>query len=97
MKNAEQLFNFLNPVHTYITACLERGENVLVHCMAGAHRAGTTGVSYMMKFGGLGYKDARKVARKCRPVIDPNGQLEKLLKKQEMAMKTIPPKSVENV
>ena len=51
----------------------------MVHCLAGAHRAGTTAVSYMMKAGGLGYEDARKVARKCRPVIDPCGQLEKLL------------------
>lgn len=71
--------NFLHPVHTFIDSCLERGENVMVHCLAGAHRAGTTGVSYMMKASGLGYEEARMVARKCRPVVDPCGQLEKLL------------------
>ena len=89
LNNAEQIFNFLHPVHSYIRSCLERGENVLVHCMAGAHRAGTTGVSYMMQASGLGYEDARKVARAVRPVINPCGQLETLLQRQEEAAKEI--------
>lgn len=89
LKDGEQIFNFLHPVHSYIQSCLERGENVMVHCMAGAHRAGTTGVSYMMKASGLGYEDARRVARKVRPVVDPCGQLETLLKKQEEAAKEV--------
>jgi protein-tyrosine phosphatase len=43
--------NFFKPCHDFIDEALKRGENVMVHCLAGAHRAGTTGVSYMMKAG----------------------------------------------
>ena len=32
-----------------IENALENGHNVMVHCLAGAHRAGTTGISYMMR------------------------------------------------
>ena len=46
---AEQVMNFWHPAHSFIEGSLQRGENVLVHCMAGAHRAGSTGVSFLMK------------------------------------------------
>jgi hypothetical protein len=72
-------------------SCLERGENVMIHCLAGAHRAGTGAVSFMMRQSGLSYEDARKVARKCRPVIDPYGQLEGLLHSLEKAADEIKP------
>ena len=34
---------FLKPVLEFINDVINRGESVLVHCLAGAHRAGTTG------------------------------------------------------
>ena len=36
---------FLKPVLEFINDVINRGESVLVHCLAGAHRAGTTGRS----------------------------------------------------
>ena len=47
----------------------------MVHCLAGAHRAGTTGVSYMMKAGKMGFNEALRVAKTQRPVVDPMGEL----------------------
>lgn len=49
MNTAEGVAQFFNPVHSFIDGAINDGKNVLVHCMAGAHRAGTTGVSYLMK------------------------------------------------
>ena len=40
------------PTNVYMIAiienCTNNGENVLIHCLAGAHRAGTTGISWLM-------------------------------------------------
>lgn len=38
-----ELSAFLKPVLEFINDVINRGESVLVHCLAGAHRAGTTG------------------------------------------------------
>jgi protein-tyrosine phosphatase len=47
----EGVLIFFEPLHKFIETALEKGQNVMVHCMAGAHRAGTAGVSYMMRGG----------------------------------------------
>jgi protein-tyrosine phosphatase len=57
----------------------------MVHCLAGAHRAGTTGVSYMMRAGNLKYIEARKIAKQRRSVVDPFANLEQLLIRLEKA------------
>jgi protein-tyrosine phosphatase len=57
----------------------------MVHCLAGAHRAGTTGVSYIMKKGQMKYMQARMIAKKLRPVVDPFAGLEELLYNLEAA------------
>ena len=51
LQEPQSVLNFFDPVHDFIERCLLNGENVMVHCLAGAHRAGTTGVSYMMRSG----------------------------------------------
>ena len=58
---------------------------MLVHCLAGAHRAGTTGVSFMMRQGRLDAATAIKLAKVLRPVVDPFGQLHELLVRLEKA------------
>ena len=40
---------FEDGCHGWIADALAGGHNVMVHCLAGAHRAGTTGVSFMMR------------------------------------------------
>jgi protein-tyrosine phosphatase len=49
MNTAEGVLKFFEECHNFIENSLNDGKNVMVHCMAGAHRAGTAGVSYMMK------------------------------------------------
>ena len=80
---------FWAPAHDFIDAALDDGHNVMVHCLAGAHRAGTTGVSYMMKAGKMSYTEALRVAKRQRPVVDPMGYLEEMLLKLEWAYKIL--------
>jgi len=71
---------FWGPMLAFVDGALARGESVLVHCLAGAHRAGTTGCLLLMYKAGLGKVEAIKSAKKLRPVIDPIGGLPELLK-----------------
>ena len=71
--------------HAWIAAHLDEGRNVLVHCLAGAHRAGTTGVSFMMREGRYNADTAIRLAKALRPVIDPFGSLLELLERLERA------------
>lgn len=70
---------FFSEAHKFIDDCLEQGKNCMVHCLAGAHRAGTTGVSYVMKANDWSYRKALVHCKKIRPVVDPMGPLEDLL------------------
>ena len=55
------------------------GENILIHCLAGAHRAGSAGVIAIMYLTGLDSSEALAAARLARPVIEPIGSLGQLL------------------
>ena len=76
---------FENGCHAWIADALESGHNVMVHCLAGAHRAGTTGVSFMMREGRFDATTAIKLAKYQRPIVDPFGQLHELLTRLEAA------------
>lgn len=69
----EEILAFFAEAHNFIDDAVNNGGSVLIHCIAGAHRAGTCGVSYMMKAGKLDYEQALRLAKKIRPVIDPMG------------------------
>ena len=83
------VLEFFSEVHNFIDEALNNGQNVMVHCLAGAHRAGTTGVSYMMKAGKMSFNEALRVAKTQRPVVDPMGELGNLLLKLESAKKQL--------
>jgi hypothetical protein len=55
----------------FIDSAIQNGDSVLVHCLAGAHRAGTTGTSCLIHYAGLDVDTAIKTAKQLRPVIDP--------------------------
>mmetsp|Transcript_23207 Transcript_23207/g.32452 ORF Transcript_23207/g.32452 Transcript_23207/m.32452 type:complete len:243 (+) Transcript_23207:81-809(+) len=76
---------YFNPVFNFISSALEKGENCLVHCLAGAHRAGTTGVACLMYFGNMSFKEALADAKLSRPIINPIGQFPELLQKLDSA------------
>eukprot|EP00667_Euglena_gracilis_P017360 EG_transcript_18287 len=80
------VLSFLQPVLSFIQRALEDGRNVLLHCLAGAHRAGTMGVIVLMHFAGLRLPDALAAAKKCRPVINPIGMLIQLLDRCDRAL-----------
>ena len=77
----ELVYSFFEPVLQFIRHAAENGGHVLIHCFAGAHRAGSTGVAFLMYMEHLRTEDAIATAQCLRPVIDPKayGNLHKLL------------------
>eukprot|EP00322_Chrysochromulina_rotalis_P016433 CAMPEP_0115852820 /NCGR_PEP_ID=MMETSP0287-20121206/13190_1 /TAXON_ID=412157 /ORGANISM="Chrysochromulina rotalis, Strain UIO044" /LENGTH=210 /DNA_ID=CAMNT_0003306887 /DNA_START=61 /DNA_END=693 /DNA_ORIENTATION=+ len=66
-------------VFSFVNGALSKGENVLVHCLAGAHRAGTTGVLLLMHKTGMGAEEATRAAKELRSAINPICDFPKLL------------------
>lgn len=73
------LIGFIDPLFRFIDEAIERGECVLVHCLAGAHRAGTTGCACLMHYASMDVPTAIATAKTLRPIIDPIGQLPEFL------------------
>ncbi|CAD7963214.1 unnamed protein product [Amoebophrya sp. A25] len=44
----QEVLRFFRPLFDFVDEQLREGRNVLIHCLAGAHRAGATGVAYCM-------------------------------------------------
>jgi len=83
MQHQNNIPAFIQPLFDFVDAALAKGENVLVHCLAGAHRAGTTGCLLLMYKANMAHQEAIRSAKKLRPVIDPIGGLPELLKRYE--------------
>ena len=77
------LATFVGKLFVFVDAALAAGRSVLVHCLAGAHRAGTTGVLLLMYKEGLSAEAAVAAAQARRPIINPIGQLPLLLRRYE--------------
>ena len=73
--NASEIVAFILTLFAFVDDALAKGESVLVHCLAGAHRAGTTGCLLLMHRHALGPQDAIKAAKSLRPIINPIGSL----------------------
>ena len=88
----ELVTSFFEPAMSFIQNAVEGGGHVLIHCFAGAHRAGSTGVAFLMKMEHLRVEDAIATAQCLRPVIDPKafGDLYTLLCVLERALFTEP-------
>lgn len=71
--------DFFQRMFHFVQEALERNESVLIHCLAGAHRAGSCGVSLLMYFLDIELSRAVFLAKLCRPIIDPIGSLPKVL------------------
>jgi len=83
VKSDADAAHFVLPMLEWVGEALASGKNVMVHCLAGAHRAGTTGCICLMHFAGLSAKEAVPAAKRCRPIIDPIGDFPELLAKLE--------------
>ena len=75
----EKLKYFINTYLDFIRDGLETGDTILVHCLAGAHRAGTAAIIALMFLLDLDKSQALKAAQTARPVIEPIGSLAELL------------------
>ena len=56
MKSDEGVIRYFNVCFSFIESIVSKGESVLIHCLAGAHRAGTTGTAWLMYAEDLGVK-----------------------------------------
>eukprot|EP00756_Hemistasia_phaeocysticola_P034500 Hpha_TRINITY_DN16523_c8_g1::TRINITY_DN16523_c8_g1_i1::g.137072::m.137072 len=66
-------WKYFEPVFRFVSDNLTAGQNVLVHCLAGAHRAGTCGIALLMLFCRWDSKEATSAAQRLRPAIMPIG------------------------
>lgn len=78
---------FFAPLFDFVAAELGAGEPVLIHCLAGAHRAGTAGIACLMRLCTLNREEATAAAQTARPVIRPIGDFPLLLKALEDALR----------
>merc|ERR1711924_336420 len=44
----KRVLEYMQPLFEFCDSALESGRSVLVHCRAGAHRAGTAGTAYLL-------------------------------------------------
>ena len=77
---------FFGKVFRWVDSALARGESVLIHCLAGAHRAGTAGTAYLMHAAQLPADMAIQAAKKMRPAISPICDFPTLLSYYEKAI-----------
>ena len=82
----KSVLDYFKPVFQFIKEHIDRKEGVLIHCLAGAHRAGTVGVASLMYFADLNMNSAIFHARTVRPIIDPTiGTLPRVLQRLDKA------------
>ena len=82
----KSVLDYFKPVFAFIKEHIDKKEGVLIHCLAGAHRAGTVGVASLMYFADLNMNSAIFHAKTVRPIIDPTiGTLPKILQRLDKA------------
>jgi len=76
---------YMSKLFDFVDKATAEGHGVLIHCLAGAHRAGTAGVAYIMHAAQVDLPTALAAAKRLRPVVNPIGQLILLLAKFNIA------------
>ena len=84
--SAARALAFFRKYFEWVDSQLSSGHNVLVHCLAGAHRAGTAGIAYLMHACKLDRIKATAMAKAARPVINPIYRFRDLLKVLELGL-----------
>ena len=75
----------------WIDEATANGHSVLIHCLAGAHRAGSTAIAFLMHARGLDVREATIAAKRCRPCIEPLGGFAGLLVRLDVANRSLAP------
>ena len=86
--NNDAVVLFFQPIFDFIDQLLCNGKHVLIHCLAGAHRAGTTAIAYLMYKKKISLQKAIVLAKLRRSVIDPVGSFPALLIRLELGLST---------
>lgn len=86
-RKPETVYAFFAPFFQFLDDQLLDGKSILIHCLAGAHRAGTAGIASLMHLTGMTASEAIKTAQTLRPAINPIGDFPKLLALLEEGMK----------
>ncbi len=73
------MWGYFKTLFDVVEGELREGRSVLIHCLAGAHRAGTAGVACLMYFLRVDRFAAVPLAKSLRPAIDPIGSFPDLL------------------
>mmetsp|Transcript_12078 Transcript_12078/g.26697 ORF Transcript_12078/g.26697 Transcript_12078/m.26697 type:complete len:280 (-) Transcript_12078:74-913(-) len=84
-RSPKSVARVLAPLLGSVRDNLEKGGSVMIHCLAGCHRAGTAGVAGLMELCNLDFKSALCAAKVARPSVDPMAHLQALLRKFELA------------
>ena len=82
----DDVLAFFAPLFGFVDAELGAGRGVLIHCLAGAHRAGTAGTACLMHLCGLRAPEAIATAKAARPVFDPIYDFKQLLEMLDGAL-----------
>jgi len=86
VKNTDaSMHEFMDPVWAFIDSATRSGNSVLVHCLAGAHRAGTTGVACLIHYERMSVPTAVATAKSLRSAIDPIGRFPDFLRRLHKA------------
>lgn len=86
-KSHRGVAQILAPMLGFVLEALEEGCSVLIHCLAGAHRAGTAGVACLMQLCRLDRNSATCAAKAARPAIDCIAHLGALLRRFELSLR----------
>lgn len=79
LDGGEGTWSYWGPYFAFVEDALSSGQNVFVHCLAGAHRAGTAGIAALMFYCGWDWRRATAAAQKLRRAIEPIGDFPELL------------------
>mmetsp|Transcript_13734 Transcript_13734/g.33267 ORF Transcript_13734/g.33267 Transcript_13734/m.33267 type:complete len:223 (+) Transcript_13734:124-792(+) len=82
-----KVLEYFQPLFDFLDNELKDGRAILIHCLAGAHRAGTAGIASLMYLTGMSAEEATKTAKSLRPVINPISDFPRLLKTLEEGLK----------
>ena len=86
-RTPHDVYQFFKPLFEFLdTELLQNNNSVLIHCLAGAHRAGTAGIASLMYLTNMSAIDATRTAQTLRPIINPISDFPYLLNLLEQGL-----------
>mmetsp|Transcript_8545 Transcript_8545/g.14882 ORF Transcript_8545/g.14882 Transcript_8545/m.14882 type:complete len:435 (+) Transcript_8545:67-1371(+) len=80
------VLRFFNPLFRFVDGALDKGDNVLIHCFAGAYRSGTAAAAVLMHRTTYSSTEALRELQRKRPVVNTILDLGELLTRLDCAL-----------